>query len=92
MVRFLRIDPMVNGSSPPLAKLSRKVRRVACSPYFQVQESRGLDTARGRTWTMLGMQKCCQCPTMNFLCQEEIMKKITQPPGIASQLGSVGNR
>ena len=29
MVRFLRSDPMVNGSSPTSAKLSLRVRRVA---------------------------------------------------------------
>ena len=31
MVRFLRIDPMVSGSSPTSAKLSLRVRRVASS-------------------------------------------------------------
>ena len=31
MVRFLRIDPMVSGSSPPSAELSLRVRRVASS-------------------------------------------------------------
>ena len=31
IVRFLRIDPMVTGSSPTSAKLSLRVRRVASS-------------------------------------------------------------
>ena len=31
MVRFLRVDPTVNGSSRTSAKLSLKVRRVASS-------------------------------------------------------------
>ena len=31
MLRFLRIDPMVNGLSPTSAKLSLRVRRVASS-------------------------------------------------------------
>ena len=35
MVRFLRIDPMVSGSSPTSAKLSLRVKRVASPLYFQ---------------------------------------------------------
>ena len=31
VVRFLRIDPMVNGSNPPSARISLSVRRVASS-------------------------------------------------------------
>ena len=31
MVRFLRIDPMVSGSSPASAKLSLRVRKIASS-------------------------------------------------------------
>ena len=33
--RFLRIDPMISGSSPTSAKLSLRVRRVASSLQFQ---------------------------------------------------------
>ena len=35
VVRFLRIDPMVNGSSPLTAELSLRGRRIASSLYFQ---------------------------------------------------------
>ena len=43
MVRFLRIDPMVSGSSPTSAKISLRVKRVAtrCAHI----ESKDLDTA-----------------------------------------------
>ena len=42
MVRFLRIDPMVSGSSTTSAKLSLRLRRVASSLKFQAYESRGV--------------------------------------------------
>ena len=61
VVRFLRIDPMVSGSNPPLAKLSPRVRRVTSSLYFQAYESRGVVTSRGRTRALLDKQKASQC-------------------------------
>ena len=52
MVRLLRIDPMVSGSSPTSAKLSLRVRRVASSVIPSVGimryghiEKKDLDTA-----------------------------------------------
>ena len=33
VVRFLRVDPMVNGSSPISAILSLRARRVTSSPF-----------------------------------------------------------
>ena len=64
MVRVLRIDPMVSGSSPLTAKLSHRVRRVASNLYFQAYESRGVVTSRGRTRTLLDKQKASQCPNV----------------------------
>ena len=53
MVRFLRIDSMLSGSSPISAKLSLRVRRAASSLKMQTWKSRGVVTSRGKTWTML---------------------------------------
>ena len=66
MVRFLRIDPMVSGSSPTSAKLSLRVRRVASLCNSKAYESRGVVTSRGRTWTLLDKQKAYQCPNLYF--------------------------
>ena len=53
MVRFVRIDPMVNGSSPISAKLSLRVKRVSSSVIPGIGttrcghiERKDLDTAR----------------------------------------------
>ena len=44
-VRFLRIDHVVSGSNPPLAKLLLRVRRVASSviPGVGITSSRHID-------------------------------------------------
>ena len=57
MVRFLGVDPMINGSNPSSAKLSLRVRRVVSSLYFQAYESQGVVTSRGRTCMELDKQK-----------------------------------
>ena len=62
MVRFLRIVPIVSGSSPISAKLSLRVRRVATSLLFQASESRGVITSRERTWTLLDKHNVSQRP------------------------------
>ena len=53
MVRFLRIDPMVSGSSPTSARLSLRVRsrQLSVSPGVGITrcgyiERKDLDTAR----------------------------------------------
>ena len=41
MVRFLRIDPKVSGSSPPSAKPSLRVRGVTSSLKCKAEEPKG---------------------------------------------------
>ena len=55
MVRFLRIDPMVSGSSPTSAKLSLRVRGVV-----------SVVTSRGRTRTLLDKQKLLSVQISTF--------------------------
>ena len=58
MVRFLRIDPMVSGSSLTSAKISR---RALCNSR---RRNRKVWSHReeGSGWTLLDKRKASQCP------------------------------